>query len=550
MKILKHISWQRFILGMLLFTSLNAPLLLASCFAPDKVSGSLVRIYANESMGTGFIMDKAGYVVTSYHVVAGSKSISVVMKSGEQYVGKLICRDEAKDFAMIRLNGVSGELPALSMGDSETLKEGDQVTIAGYQQEKSLPELTPCTVTAQKKVEGVSCLQLGPVVTVGRYGSPVINKVGEVAGMVTWDYGDATRVGLAVAINEFKDLASTAVCTDCGELAISALSLKSVADTSAIIIWQTRKPATGIVEYGPAGSYSNKTGAIAGLNRSHAVVMTGLKPKTAYQYRVISLDSCGNEVFSDGQNLMTEAAGPQSGSLTIINVAVSEISSSGATVTWVTNKPANSVISYGTTEASKSNTRTDSNNVYEHKIRFEGLTPEVRYYLDVQSVSEKGEVAQGSAKSFKTASTAPVCCKLACKMPDFVFKDVSGKEFTQDDMAGKKICMTFTKTTCSICMGQAVYMNDIYQTWLKGDIMFFCVANREKPEDIVNWIKKYGLTMPVYHDVDGELVNYCHLRTIPCTICINEKGVICLNKEGPFGSKKEFEETLKNIKWQ
>jgi peroxiredoxin len=540
---------QRAMLSILIAVSFMAPLLLASC-TPDKISVALVRIYANESMGTGFIMDKTGYAVTSYHVVAGSKTISVVMKSGEQYTGKLICRDEARDFAVIRLNGVSGELPALSAGDSDVVKQGEQVTIAGYQGDKSSPDLATGAVTALKKIDGISFLQLAPAATIGKYGYPVINRAGEVVGMVAWDNSDATIAGLAVSVNEVKDLDAAAVCTDCGDIAISDLSPKSVADTNAIITWQTNKPATGIVEYGPSGSYSSKTQIKAVPGRSHAVFMTGLKPKTAYQYRVISVDSCGNEAVSDGQNLTTAAAGPQSTALTIINVTVSEIASSGATVTWVTNKPSNTVISYGAAENAKTNTRSDSNYVYEHSIRFEGLTPEVRYYLDVQSVSEKGEVAQATAKSFKTASTAPLCCKLACKMPDYVFKDMNGKDFTQDDLAGKKVVMTFVKTTCSICMGQAVYLNDIYQTWPKGDIEFFCVANREKTDDIIEWMKKYGLTVPVYLDVDGELVNYCHLRTIPCTFCINEKGVIIYAREGPFGSKKEFEETLKSIKWK
>lgn len=549
MKAIRQINVQSFVISILLAVSLIAPLLLASCFAPDKISGSLVRIYANESMGTGFIIDQAGYVVTSFHVVAGSKTVSVVMKSGEQFTGKLVCRNEARDFAVIRLDGVSGELPVVPVGDSDMLQKGEKVIIAGYQQDKSSPDLTGDTVAALEMADGINWLHISTAATAGRYGSPVINAAGEVAGMVTWDYGDATRAGLAVAVNEIKGLITAAVCADCGELTISGLVPESIADTSVIIAWQTSKPAAGIVEYGPSGSYSNKTSAKAGLSKSHAAVMTGLKPSASYQYRAIAVDSCGNETVSDGLNLTTAVAGPQTDSLTIINVVVSEISSSGATVTWVTNKPANSVIFYGTEETSKANTRTNSNNVYEHKIRFEGLTPEVRYYLDVESVSEKGEVTQGTAKPFKTASTSPICCRQACKLPDFVFKDMNGNDFTQDDLAGKKICMTFTKTSCSICMGQAVYLNDIYQSWPKGDILFFCVANREKPADIIEWMKKYGLTVPVYLDVEGELVNYCHLRTIPSTLCINEKGVIRYNREGPFGSKKEFEEALKNVQW-
>lgn len=526
-----------------------APLLLASCLAQDRVSGALVRVFASDRMGTGFVIDKSGYIATSYHVVEGSQAISIVLKSGEQYGGKLVCRDRARDLAVVRLDGVGVDLPALTPGDSSMVVEGEQVTVVGYQPGNTTPDKASSFVAGLKKVDGISCLQLNPEITTGRYGAPVINKAGEVIGIVMWDNDDATRAGLAVAINDAKGLLAAALCTDCGDLAISGVVPQSVADTSAIITWQTSKPADGAVEWGPTGSYSNKTTAGEGLSKSHAVVLEGLKPEMTYQYRVISADDCGNEVVAGAPDFTTVAAGLQSGALSIINVNVTEISSSGASVTWVTNKPADSVLFYGTDEASMTATRRDSNYVYDHKISFEGLSPEVRYYVRVESVTEKGETAQAAALPFKTRSTSPLCCKLSCKLPEFVFKDMEGNDFTQDDLAGRKVCMTFTKTTCSICMGQAVYLNDIYQSWPKGDILFMCIANREKPADINEWMKRYGLTVPVYNDVEGELVNFCHMRTIPSTLCVNEKGIICYSREGPFGSKKEFEEALKAVKW-
>lgn len=546
----KQICRLPLLINAVLIAAITVPLLLASCSGADKISGSLVRIYACDSMATGFIVDKSGgHAVTSYHGVAGCQSISVVLKSGEQYNGRLVCRDAAKDFAVIRLNGAGGELPFLTIGDSEMLQTGQQVTVAGYQSDKATADLVGTAVAGQAKYDDVSCLQLSSSATTGRYGAPVINKAGEVVGMVRWDNGDATQAGLAVAVNEIKDMLASAICNNCGEIAVSGLATQSVSDTGAIITWQTGQPAGGVVEWGQ-GAYDNKLATKDAESRSHAVVITGLKPATVYQYRVIAVDRCGNEVKADGQNFTTAAAGLTSGKLSIINVTMSEISSSGATVSWVTNKPANSIIFFGTAAGAKTGQRTDSSYVYEHRIRFEGLTPETLYYVTVQSVTERGEVAEEAAQPFKAKSTSPVCCKLSCKIPDFVFKDLNGNDFTQDNLAGRKTVLTFTKTMCSICTGQAVYSNDIYQSWPKGDILFICVASQEKPADVIEWTKKYGLIVPVYLDVQGELVDYCHLRTIPSTLCINEKGVIVYSREGPFGSRKEFEETLKNVKWK
>lgn len=524
-------------------------LLVVACTPAGSITSALVRVYANDSMGTGIIIDKGGYIVSNCHLVEGTKSVSVVLQSGEQYEGSVVCRNEGKDFALISISGSGSHLSAALPGDSGAVQQGEQVSMAGYKQGNSFADIQSGTLTRIISEEGVNYLCMS-VNTEGMQGSPVFNQAGAVIGIVIEDAGDATRAGLALAINEIKDSLTDAMCNDCDKLSLSGLAVESVTDTSAVITWKTGKPAGGVVEYGPAGSFSNMTDIKAGLDTSHVIVIKALKSGSEYQYRAIAIDACGNEAKSGIQTLKTAESGPQSQYLTIINVTVTEISSSGVTVKWVTNKPANSVIFFGLTETDKNNTRTNSKYVYEHSMTFEGLQPEMQYYLDVQSVTEVAEVAEVKSVLFKTESTAPTCCKLACKLPDFKYIDMDGQDFTRDDVAGQKVVMTFVKTTCSICMGQAVYMDGIYQAWPKGDITFMAVANHEKQEDIVDWIKKYGLTVPVYHDVEGDFVNYCHLRTIPSTLCINARGIICYERIGPFGSKKEFEEALKSVNWE
>jgi len=97
-------------------------------------------------------------------------------------------------------------------------------------------------------------------------------------------------------------------------------------------------------------------------------------------------------------------------------------------------------------------------------------------------------------------------------------------------------------------MQQALFLNDIYRNWPKGDnILMFMVASSEKKSDVEEWIKKYGLTVPVYMDAKADLVNACRFRTIPSVLFLDTGSVIRDYKSGGFGTKKEMEEALKHF---
>jgi S1-C subfamily serine protease len=108
--------------------SILLPLLLSSCsIFTNKVAEAMVRIYADDIVGQGIIVDKAGYVVSSSHSVRGSQSISIELNSGKRYDGKILCVNQAKDVAVIRMQGDLPTLQPLVMGDSDLVQQNDEV---------------------------------------------------------------------------------------------------------------------------------------------------------------------------------------------------------------------------------------------------------------------------------------------------------------------------------------------------------------------------------------------------------------------------------------
>ena len=78
-------------------------------------------------------------------------------------------------------------------------------------------------------------------------------------------------------------------------------------------------------------------------------------------------------------------------------------------------------------------------------------------------------------------------------------------------------------------------------------MIMFMVASSEKQADVQEWIKKYGLSVPVYIDPTANLVSGCQFRTIPTALLLDTGSVIRDYKSGGFGSKKDMEATVKQF---
>ena len=529
----------------LIAASMLLPLLLSSCsLFTNKIAEAVVRIYADNVVGQGIIVDKNGYVVTSSHSVRGSQSIYIELKSGERYEGKILCFNQAKDVAVIKMLGSFPVLQALIMGDSDIVQQNDEVTVTRYLTGTKNVMTSKGTVIALSKTNGANYLQTNAALDVEAAGGALLNKSGELIGVMSWNYGQPGREGFALASNDVASIVAQAQEAEADPLAIVSIEAPQVTNFSAIFSWKTNRPATGQVEYGlQAGVYVFKTSEDTALLAVHGYVADNLQPGVTYHFRAKSVDACGNEAVSQDNSFTTSMTAP-AGKLAIVNVNVFNIASSGMSVRWITNSPASSTVYYSTDKAGKQQVKTDSNLVYEHEVRIDGLSPETRYFISVKS-DTKSESAQAEASTITTPSNALVCCKVFCRIPDFDFQSPQGGNITNGDISGKETIIVFVTTSCSTCMQQALFLNDYSKSNPGSDIKMLLVASNEKMSEVTKWAKKYDITVPVYLDVNGDLVNTCKLRTIPSWLILDSGSIIKYYKSGGFGSRPEMEGALK-----
>ncbi len=161
---------------------------------------------SRQGAGSGFIIDRDGYILTNHHLVDGAERIVVTLADGRAFRAALIGADPAIDVALIRIPP-SPSLPAATLGDSSSLRVGEWVCAIG----NPLGYVHSVTVGVVsfigRKLFDRSLddyIQTDAAINFGNSGGPLINSRGEVVGINAAISSRANNIGFAVPINQAR----------------------------------------------------------------------------------------------------------------------------------------------------------------------------------------------------------------------------------------------------------------------------------------------------------------------------------------------------------
>ncbi len=163
-----------------------------------------------QSVGSGFIVDSKGYVITNAHVVEDAIRITVKLDSGEELPATVLGLDDETDIAVLKINA-GRELPFVRLGDSDKARVGEWVLALGspFGLSKSV---TAGIISNRQRETAVSSpfqkfIQTDAAINRGNSGGPLVNLGGEVIGVnsqIATSTGDSNGVGFALPSNETK----------------------------------------------------------------------------------------------------------------------------------------------------------------------------------------------------------------------------------------------------------------------------------------------------------------------------------------------------------
>ena len=161
------------------------------------------REFKQSSLGSGFIINREGYIVTNNHVVENADQIKVKLANEKEFDAKIVGRDPKTDLALIKI-AASSDLVPLQMGDSDGLKVGTWVVAIGspFGLEQTV---TAGIVSAKGRILGSGpyddFIQTDASINPGNSGGPLLNMKGEVVGINTAIIASGQGIGFAIPIN-------------------------------------------------------------------------------------------------------------------------------------------------------------------------------------------------------------------------------------------------------------------------------------------------------------------------------------------------------------
>ena len=171
--------------------------------------------------GSGFILTGDGYVLTNYHVIESSNSISVTLYDGKSYDAVLIGYDESSDIAVLKIDA-EGLTPVV-LGDSDNLNVGDSVVAIGNPLGELTFSLTSGTVSALNREITLSnsvtmnLIQTDCAINSGNSGGALFNLYGEVIGITNAKYSGSgsgasiDNIGFAIPINHVRGIVESII---------------------------------------------------------------------------------------------------------------------------------------------------------------------------------------------------------------------------------------------------------------------------------------------------------------------------------------------------
>jgi S1-C subfamily serine protease len=281
-----------------------------------------------QSLGSGFVIDKTGHIVTNYHVVQGATKVQVSFSSQDQLAATVVGTDPSTDTAVLKVDAHARAFTPLPLGDSDAVIVGDPVYAIGNPFGYTRTLTSGLVSAVQRQIEAPNTLAIDHAIQTdasinhGNSGGPLIDAAGRVIGVTsqisTGNTGSQGSVGIgfAIPINTVRNVAAQIIKSGKAEHALLGVSTFPITKQLAQLFKLPTEQGM-LVQSIQKGSGADKAGIKAGQTKvivggvSYAIggdIITALdgKPTTTYEQLrdAVSQQKPGDkvklEIYRDG----------------------------------------------------------------------------------------------------------------------------------------------------------------------------------------------------------------------------------------------------------
>jgi serine protease Do len=175
----------------------------------EQGEGNGDRVMKQQALGSGFLVDKQGHVVTNAHVIDGADTVKVKLSDEREYTAKVIGKDPRMDIAVLQLENTKDLPEPVALGSSDGLRVGEYVVAIGNPFGLG-DTVTMGIVSAKGRTIGAGpyddFIQTDASINPGNSGGPLFNLRGQVVGINTAINPNGKGIGFAIPADELKDV--------------------------------------------------------------------------------------------------------------------------------------------------------------------------------------------------------------------------------------------------------------------------------------------------------------------------------------------------------
>ncbi len=169
--------------------------------------------FQQRGLGSGFVIDEQGHILTNNHVVEGASSVKVIINNGSEVAAEVVGTDRENDLALLKVDtGALDGIAPLTLGNSDDIKPGQMAIALGspFGLDGSITvgvvSGTGRSLTGETQHLITNIIQTDAAINPGNSGGPLLNSKGEVIGINTAIEASGTGIGFAIPINTAKSL--------------------------------------------------------------------------------------------------------------------------------------------------------------------------------------------------------------------------------------------------------------------------------------------------------------------------------------------------------
>jgi S1-C subfamily serine protease len=203
-------------------------------------SAFLPATQTSKSVGSGFVLDRAGHVITNFHVIQGAQKLQVSFSGQDQLPATVVGSDRSTDLAVLKIDAHARALTPLPLGDSDAARVGDPVYAIGNPFGLTRTLTTGVVSAVQRQIfapNGVpidSAIQTDAAINHGNSGGPLIDALGRVIGVTSQIQTGGNQnqgnvgIGFAIPVNTVRDIAGQILANGKAQHAFLGVSAAAV----------------------------------------------------------------------------------------------------------------------------------------------------------------------------------------------------------------------------------------------------------------------------------------------------------------------------------